>query len=465
MMPIAEVVNSYRMRLFLVSSIFLVSGLTACGESSTDDANTAKAWRTPQLISFANGNGQSPQIGMDANGNAIVVMFDYQGGYGIFATHYFKNSGLWLSAPVPLMDNVRPSVDIKDWQIAVAPNGNAVSVRRQVDQSNNYHIWATHYNYITRSWSTEAYVQRDVNAPIGTMPRAAIDNSKAVAVWVDGPVNTASIRANTYSSTSGWNATTTEIDDKDMNAGTADFVDIAMASNGEAYVVMQQVDTSGNKSIYFNRYIYISNSWDTASLVDGLTGEADYPKIAIDGNNNAISIWRQVNGSETNLYASYRPEGGNWEAQVAIEALTGGIDIDPVIVMNSSGTAFAAWIQADGTTNSVYANRYTPTGGWETAQLLETGNNIARHVDVAVDSNGNAFAVWSQYSTNDFRIYRNQYTVDSGWDTAELMENSAGKEAYLPKVVFDNSGNAIAVWGLLDPAAGNVSKVWASRYQ
>lgn len=40
---------------------------------------------------------------------------------------------------------------------------------------------------------------------------------------------------------------------------------------------------------------------------------------------------------------------------------------------NSSGSAFAAWIQSDGIHDSVYANRYTPAGGWETVLVKSSG--------------------------------------------------------------------------------------------
>ncbi len=453
--------NKHKKPLFFINAIILVAALSGCGSSTEETEATIKTWRTPQLISFANGNGQGPQIGMDANGNAIVVMFESQGGqYGIYAAHYFKNTG-WL-APLPTT-LLRNDPNIGDWQVAVAPNGDALSLRKQVDSSTNEHVWGSQYVYGT-GWYTELYAQGN-SAAIGDMPRLAIDNNKAVVAWIDGVNSAARIRANIYSSTSGWSTTSTEIGNKNANAGEAGFVDIAMASNGEAYVVMQQLDTSNNqKRIYFNRYVP-GSGWGTASLVDGLSGDADYPKIAVDGSNNAISVWRQVDGSFTNLYASYRPAGGNWQAQVAIETIDGAFDGEPVVVMNSNGTAFAAWIQADGTTYSVYANRFTPTDGWGTAQLLETSSNIASDVDIAIDSNGNAFAVWAQNTTNNYRIYRNRYTVDSGWGSAELMETNNGKLAYLPKVKFDHKGNAIAVWGVLDPAVGNLSKVWASHYQ
>jgi len=45
------------------------------------------------------------------------------------------------------------------------------------------------------------------------------------------------------------------------------------------------------------------------------------------------------------------------------------------------------------------------------------------------------------------------------------MNSDTPKNAFVPSVAVDDSGNAFAVWGLSDPANSGVSKTWASQYR
>lgn len=77
--------------------------------------------------------------------------------------------------------------------------------------------------------------------------------------------------------------------------------------------------------------------------------------------------------------------------------------------MDATGSAVAVWSQSDGTRGTILSNRYTPSGGWGTAKLIEADN--AGGVDspqVAMDGSGNAIAVWSQDDGTWNSIYSNR---------------------------------------------------------
>ena len=128
--------------------------------------------------------------------------------------------------------------------------------------------------------------------------------------------------------------------------------------------------------------------------------------------------------------------------------------------MNQSGVAFALWSQWDGTTTSIWANRFEPGGGWREPGLIEVGEGSAERPEVAVDPSGNAVAVWDQRnpSTQVTGIWANRF-AESGavWGTSELIEPSA----IFPDVAGDANGNAVSVWMRWH---GNYSIAW-SRYE
>jgi hypothetical protein len=110
------------------------------------------------------------------------------------------------------------------------------------------------------------------------------------------------------------------------------------------------------------------------------------------------------------------------------------------VAMDNSGNALAVWMHYDGTSFTIWANHYlSSTAQWSTATAIATTASTSSYgVTVYMDAAGNGIAMWSQRDG----------TTDNIWLIA------AGAT---PKMVFDTSGNAWAVW----VSSGGIS---ASRY-
>src|SRR5437764_713321 len=83
--------------------------------------------------------------------------------------------------------------------------------------------------------------------------------------------------------------------------------------------------------------------------------------------------------------------------------------------------------------------------GWGTATLIETDSGAADNPDVAIDSGGNAIAVWRQFDGTADSIYANRYLAGQGWGTPTPIETGING-ADIPRVAIDGNGNAIAIW-------------------
>ena len=60
---------------------------------------------------------------------------------------------------------------------------------------------------------------------------------------------------------------------------------------------------------------------------------------------------------------------------------------------------------------------------WRVPQLIESDDaGNAQYPQVAFDSSGNAIAVWQQYDGTRFNIWANRYTASGNWGTAQLIE-------------------------------------------
>jgi hypothetical protein len=101
--------------------------------------------------------------------------------------------------------------------------------------------------------------------------------------------------------------------------------------------------------------------------------------------------------------------------------------------------------------------------GWGKAEQKSTGDAPDLNtVRVAVDANGNAYAVWQQDTDSNYDMWANRYVVGQGWGKAALLEHSDAGPALGAAVASDRNGHAIAMWHQSD---GKRFTIWASHAQ
>jgi hypothetical protein len=326
-------------------------------------------------------------------------------------------------------------------QIAVNASGSAVAVWLQSDGARD-NLWANRYTP-TSGWGTATLIEID-NLGDAFAPQIAIDaNGNAMAVWTQSDGTRDNVWVNRFTPAGGW-GTATLIETN--NVGGAEQPQIAMDTSGNALAVWSQVDGS-YLSIWANRYTP-TGGWGTASLIEsGNAGPAFSPQIAFDTSGNAMAVRMQADSLRYNIVANRFTPSGGWGTASLIETDNAGNAENPQIAFDASGNAMAVWQQTDGTRTNIWANRYTASTGWSTATLIETDNaGPAIKPQIALDSSGNAIAVWSQRDSTRSNIWANRFTPSGGWGTATLIETDNAGSAFVPQIAMDASGNAWAVW-------------------
>jgi hypothetical protein len=377
--------------------------LAACGGGGGGSSAGPKAWGSAALIENDNADfAQSPRIAFDSSGNALAVWSQSDGlRYNIRANRYTAGTG-WGTATLIETNN---DGDAEFPQIAFDANGNALAVWSQSDGT-RYNIWANRYTAGT-GWGTATLIETD-------------------------------------------------------NTGDAKEPQIAPDANGNAIAVWFQSDATRN-NIWANRYT-AGSGWGTATLIEtDDAGDASGPKIAIDANGNALAVWDQGDGTRQSIWVNRYTAGSGWGSATLLETDDAGTAGDPQIAFDANGNALAVWFQSDGTRANIWASRYTAGSGWGGATLIETDNAGAALIpQLAIDSNGNALAAWAQQDGTRYNIWANRYTAGAGWGTATLLETDNTGAAFVPQIAIDSNGNAIAVWNQSD---GTRDNVWASRFQ
>jgi hypothetical protein len=314
------------------------------------------------------------------------------------------------------------------------------------------------YPYIGKTWGMAELIETDESEDASS-PQIAFDSSgNAIAVWHQHDGSRNNIHANRFTAGEGWGtAERIETDD----SGDASSPRVAFDPDGNAFAVWYQYNGS-SYSILANRYV-AGVGWDTAELIGiGDTGEVSSPRMAFDLDGNAIVVWHQYDGSRSNIYANKYVASVGWGAPEFIETDDRGDALYPQIAFESGGNAIAVWYQYDGSRRNIYANRYVAGAGWDTAELIGTGDTgEASSPQIAFDPDGDAIAVWHQYDGSRYSIYGNRYSVGVGWDAAGRIETDDTGDAFSPQIAFDSDGNAIAVWHQYD---GSINNIHANRF-
>jgi len=397
-----------------------------------------KAWdNAPVQLDNKNYTVESPQIAMDDHGKGIAVWKQSDGSHGsIFFNRFVSGTG-WGNAA--LAENYNGGNGEKP-QIAMSGNGNAVVVWNQYDGTS----WNIYSNNYTDSAGWGAVTSLEGSSYSTDVPQVAMDASgNAIAVWDQYDGSDLSIYTRRYTSSS-WGTSAVLIEHK---IGNAFEPQIAANAEGNAMAVWRH-DDGAAMSTYANEYLTDGTGWGTtASAIETENSDTDKPQVAIDPDGNSMAIWRQRDhNNHWSIYANRHAAGGtSWSTASLIESKDTDAD-KPQISMDSSGNAITVWYQHDGLHFNIYANHYAPGSGWSTATMISNGNWDAYDPQVVMDSDGNALAVWSQYEDNTHTgIYAARYTAEEGWDTPRLIETGNG-DASDPQIAMDSDGNAIAVW-------------------
>jgi len=344
-------------------------------------------------------------------------------------------------------------------QVSVNPDGNALAVwQHQASVPPGATIWASSYTAAGGWYKAERIDPRDISN--ATNPQIAIDPAgNALAVWQED-LGSSGIWQNRYTRDSGW-----IFYNGIVSSGAAN-PQVALDPAGNALAVWQQTvnfNRDTRLDIWASRYTP-AGAWGAPERIEASNaGNATNAQVELDQQGKGIAIWEQFDGTRWSIWANrYTPSGG-WSTAQRVESNGAGDARRPRIASDRNGNCLAAWIHSDGTRFNAWSNRYTPGGGWGTPELIEENDGDAIQLQIAVDPNGNALAVWLQSEGTHLDLWSNRYTQQGGWGTAELLETS-GNKAYLPQVAADARGNGLVVWYQSGDTPTR-NDIWANRFE
>lgn len=183
--------------------------------------------------------------------------------------------------------------------------------------------------------------------------------------------------------------------------------------------------------------------------------------LAVDSQGNATAVWNQFGAQgQSNIWSSRYESATGWSTPVLIDPNDAHSAQSADVAVDSDGNALAVWRRFDGTCANIFSNRFVVGKGWGTPVLIEPDHCDAREPRVAVSAAGDAIAVWSRATAGSAHLWGNRFVPGSGWGTVERIDSDAG-DARAAQPGIDRDGNAVVVWEQFD---GTRQSIWANRY-
>lgn len=395
----------------------------------------------------------SPAISINANGYAVAVWSRSNGTNSIIqAATRAPCSSIWVPT-----DDISPvSQDGKNPQVAVDPAGNAVVVWERVGGTTN-HVMGARLPFGSSTWipATNNLSANSLNDLME--PHLGVDsNGNAVAVWdwfnsvtgyyeVQG--STLAFGSDTWVATSNLSPPPAPLD------GNSNFSQVGVDSAGNAVAVWQYFFRTGNEIIIKGATLtYPSTTWvlttDPAPFFP-LKNDAFNPQIAVSSSGDAVAVWTRNDETFTDVIDSATLASGS-STWVPATASLSSVDPaeEPQVAINSSGDAVAVWT-LEGSDFIVQGSTLTSgSNTWAPTTNLSAGGQDSDIPQVALNDQGEAFAVWRTCDCNTFTdiIQASILPSESSvWGSPKDLA-AAGEVADLPDVAVDVDRGAVAIW-------------------
>jgi hypothetical protein len=367
-----------------------------------------KGWLGEEELDDTDLMSMDPVVACDDRGDGLVVWSMYNEssfGYDLMSKSYDAEDG-W--GPVEMV-NTEPAGYHASPDLAMDADGNAVVVWIHNDGITLQNVWGRLYEHGI-GWG-EAELLDDTDVETTQKARVEMDGAgRAVAVWKQGSGLTATLWSTRYDPASGWSAPeamgttvfngypTLAVADggnatctwANYNSGTSKYelwaanyvlgsgwgaqvglyvssfysawpTDVAVDRDGNAIVVSEWWGPTTNYNIF--TYTYVAGvGWGPPSLPIATLSDVDAfgPKVSLDRDGDGQMIFGlQVPGTPTKVWAAACSLKTGWgiPTQIGPDLVASALSWD--VVFDDAGNGMALILQSSGLTDDVWANRYT----------------------------------------------------------------------------------------------------------
>jgi hypothetical protein len=384
----------------------------------------AATWGPVQTLSAAGAQAMEAQVAFDDQGNALAIW--HRAG---FVQTRFRPSGGGFG---PVQTLSLPGGNALRGQVAFDASGNALTV------------WG-------RSGAAPDFVQARSRSAAGSLgalqtvatgdaitdPRVAVDPAgNALVAWSRALNPGDDLRVETRFRPAG--GAFQAIQTHSSPGVNASREQVAIDPAGNALVVWQR-PTFGDNRVQA-RFRPAGGGFGVTQNLSVANAHAEGPQVTFDPAGNALATW----SLEFVVQERFRPAGGNFGLTRDISAAAENSGA-PQIAVDQAGNAVFVW-STFGATERVQARFRSAAGGLGPIQNISAEGGNPDEQQVAFDPAGNAVAVWVRDdAAGSHRVQAAFRPAGGSFEPAQTL-SAGGQDAAAPQVAMDTAGNALAVW-------------------
>jgi hypothetical protein len=428
-------------------------------------------WGTasPAIIELGNSSKDSfaPHVASGAGGHSMAVwnQKEIDASYNIYSRRHDGSNWVVSTKKVSVLkpgETAASASGPSRPKVGVDKNGNAVVVWVQYN-TKNYLVYSSRYDSGSDTWTPPA--QLNTVVADSDYPEVAVaSGGRAAVVWEQKSGTTIHVHGRIFNG-SAWGL------EREMNPGWSDtaFQQARTAITDSKAVAAFQVlwkTTSESNIVSYEENLGV---FDSSTLFSTIVGSAN-PQVAIDNAGNSIVVWQNSAGGVSSIYAR-RNVGGTWDDPFKVSGTLAGNSSTPQIGMNRYGNAFAVWRQSFGGASDIYVSQFdSASKTWSPPSSSKLNTTAAEVPQVVLDDTGNAIAVWQECEvtltpTADFLCVKaRRLAAGPGktWNAVSKLDLASFAGASNPRVAINGSGSVVAIWEQSD---GTINHVYANRFQ
>lgn len=174
-----------------------------------------------------------------------------------------------------------------------------------------------------------------------------------------------------------------------------------------------------------------------------------FPEVAANGRGDAVAVWKRSHPFTYGIEASIRPAGGDFGESQAISEDDLRFSCNyPQVAIDSSGNAIAVWQQMDASRNSVIkaAVRGAHDQRFDPPVTASDPGLDSTYPQVAIAEQGTGVVAWRGEDAGGQEATYAATVSPEGSPGAPAPISPPASGVGTPQVETDSSGNAIAVW-------------------
>jgi hypothetical protein len=393
-------------------------------------AAVAEASFTAPLTIATGSSGGDPRVDLDANGNGVVVWRN-PADQSISARRVAADGTLGPAIPVAPTD---ASGDFRqEPQVGVDGDGDAiVTWTRTIDATDRDRIEA---RTISAAGTLGSTLNLSGDRETGFPQIAINDSGDAIVVWSQA----SGIRAQLL----GADGTLGPLRSVSPADEGGDRPSVGVDASGNGVVVWH----TASDQILARTVSDAGVLGHTVALSIAGEGATIHPSVAVAPSGAGFAVWPQTQTPGTSKTQVAGRSISTAGVRGPLRVLTGSTDFaqnDPQVAVDADGDAIAAWTN-EPPRDPVRERRISSTGVLGTTKRLNPGTDSGVHVNVGMDSAGNAVFVWQPLTSAATRIDGRTLSAADALGPVQTLSASGGQ---LPDLDVTAAGKALAVWEL-----------------